>query len=454
MSIEYKWFNVVKRSIDLVEDSIIFGIENPFMDTDLNLLLDLLRRSVRSGMTLKTSLKTSWSELLTRIPKSQLRATLRSYIGSEMDFKSYEEQLHDSYGKRVLQSLGDKLVHCGQENNELPVIVDDVKNAIDLIDGTSASASDISKDKAVELIHEKWMKISAGDYSDYIKTGLSSLDDIIIGMERSKHMIIGARPSIGKTALGLSIQNNTATNGYKTGFISVETIKQSLMERLAHINSEVPSDVFTSPEGVSQTDFNDVTGSLEMIRTNENFIVESTNNRTMSDVSRIARKMKRDNPDLEIIIVDYLQKIQANNTSQPKHIQIEDNCGALTDLGKVLNVRMITLAQLNRESEKAEKEVMPMLHNFEGSSAVEKDADIAVLIHRSRKGAFQASVNGTTEVSVFNESGTQSLDALDTMLIVAKNRDGKTGLAKCSYNARCTKFFDLDECDQGRYGGF
>ena len=454
MSVEYKWFNVIKRNQDLLEDSIIFGIENPFEDQELNLLLDSFKKSVKNGLTLKTSLKGAFNDLLVVRPQSQLRTLLRSQIGSEMDFKSYEEQLHDKYGKRCFQSLGDRLVHCGQENNDLPVIIDDVKNTIEQVDGSITSTEEVSKDKATSMIHEKWIKMQTGDYSDYIKTGIDSLDDIIIGMEKSKHMIIGARPSIGKTALGLSIQNSTARNGHKTAFISVETMKQSLMERLAFIDSEIPADSFTVPQGISQVEFQQVASSLDSIRTDENFIIEATVNRSISNVARIARKLKRQNPDLDLIIVDYLQKIQATNTSHPKHLQIEENCGVLTDLGKSLNVRMITLAQLNRESEKAEKETMPQLHNFEGSSAVEKDADIAVLIHRSRRGAFEASVNGSTSISVFADGGEQSMDSLDTLLIVAKNRDGKTGLAKCSYNARCTKFYSYDECDERKFGGF
>ena len=117
---------------------------------------------------------------------------------------------------------------------------------------------------------------------------------------------------------------------------------------------------------------------------------------------------------------------------------------------------MITLAQLNRDSEKDGKETPPSLHNFDGSSAVEKDADIAVLIHRSRKGGYEASETGQTTVSLFkdNMGDVQSEDRLHTALIVAKNRDGKTGVAKARYNAPCTKFYDYEEFDQNSYGGF
>ncbi len=166
--------------------------------------------------------------------------------------------------------------------------------------------------------------------------------------------------------------------------------------------------------------------------------------------------MKRDNPELKAVVVDYLQKIEATDKKNNTAGQIAEVSGVLTDLGKKLGIRMITLAQLNRDSEKDGKETPPSLHNFDGSSAVEKDADIAVLIHRSRQGAYEASEQGSTTKSLFkqNMGDVQTPDRLHTALIVAKNRDGKTGMAKARYNSPCTRFEDYDEYDEKSFGQF
>ncbi|GAG03111.1 unnamed protein product, partial [marine sediment metagenome] len=90
----------------------------------------------------------------------------------------------------------------------------------------------------------------------------------------------------------------------------------------------------------------------------------------------------------------------------------------------------------------------------EGSSALEKDADKVIMIHRSVKGALEASMQGKTNVQVFGDGSDQTLDNLHALLYVPKNRSGKTGLAKTNYNARCTKFVTHDPFDANSFGGF
>lgn len=454
MSNELKWFNVIKRDLALMEDSIIFNIENPFNSQEMNFLLSKFRKFIKDGLAPRTCVINAFKELSIVYPKSQLKQVLSANMGFVEDFKSYEEQLYDDYGKRLFQRLGDELVHSTQSNVPLSSYIQKAKNTIDEIDGGAIRKEEINKDKATDLILQKWQKMLSRDYSDYIKTGIDGLDEVIIGLEKSKHMIIGARPSIGKTALGLSIMNNVASAGIKTAFVSVETLKQGLMERLAFINSEVPAEVFTNPELMNQEHYNNITNSLNMIRTNEDFIIESSVDRKITNVCRIIRTLKRQNEDLELVLVDYLQKTQATDTKQSKHLQIEDCSAALTDLAKSLDIRLITLAQLNRESEKDGKESLPSLYNFEGSSSIEKDADIAVLIHRSRKGALEAATSGRTSLSVFDEQSEQDESCLDTLLYIAKNRDGKTGFAKCSYNSKCTKFYSYEQHNKNSFGGF
>ena len=248
---------------------------------------------------------------------------------------------------------------------------------------------------------------------------------------------------MGKTALGLTFQNNFVEQGLKTGLISVEMTKEQLIERLAYINSEVPADTFTNGDDINPTDSAKVVESLTSIRDNDNYIIEATNNRTISNVARIARKMKRDNPDLQVIIVDYIQKIEAVKNKGVKTYEIEEISGVLTDLAKKLDVVMIPLAQLNRATEQ-NKEDLPQLSNLEGSSALEKDAHTVLMIHRSYKGAIEASSTGSTNIAVWGTQEEQTMDNLHSILLVAKNRSGKTGLAKTIYNARCTKFLNYD----------
>ena len=441
-NIEYQWFTVIKNDQDLIEDSIIFNLERPFACEQLNALHYYFRDNLKTK-TPRNALKASFETLAIKYPENQLREILRNETALKSHVKDYEETLIDRFKKRTLSKLVDN--HHGVQHSEdnADVIVEQFKNVISMIDDTGISTDDISKEQAIDIITEKWEKLFSNDYSDYIQTGIQTLDDIIIGFQKKTSNLICARPAVGKTALGLTFQDSFVQQGRKTGLISVEMTKDQLIERLAYINSEVPADTFTSGNDINPTDSNLILSSLAGIRDNENYIIEATNNRTITNVARIARKMKRENPDLEVIIVDYIQKIEAVKNKGVKTYEIEEISGVLTDLAKKLDVVMIPLAQLNRATEQ-NKEDLPQLSNLEGSSSLEKDAHTVLMIHRSFKGGIEASTNGSTKQAVWGTEEEQTLDNLHAVLLVAKNRSGKTGLAKTIYNARCTKFKSYD----------
>lgn len=456
---ELQWFNIIKNDRDLIEDSQIFNLDRPFENEQLNDLLYYFRKKLNDSNKYKRphgALKDAYLSLSTHYPENNLKRHIDASGGIKKHVKDIEEELIGRYQLRTVQNKCEEHINCMNTDIHPQEVLDDIKSMVDKLEDSVTEGESISKEEAVDLIFEKWTKLNSNDYSDFIQTGIKSLDKIIIGLETGKHMIIGARPSIGKTALGLTLMANMCGAGNQVGFVSVETMKQGLIERLAYIMTGVSGNTFTSGQGVDPTDFNKVGEALKDICQNKNYIVEATSNRSIRNVARIIRKMKRDNPELKVVIVDYMQKIEATDKKNNTAGQISEVSGVLTDLGKKLCVRMITLAQLNRDSEKDGKETPPSLHNFDGSSAVEKDADIAVLIHRSRKGSYQASEEGSTTESLFKDyrGDVQTPDKLHTALIVAKNRDGRTGLAKARYNSPCTRFEDFDMYDKDSYQQF
>ena len=456
---ELQWFNIIKNDRDLIEDSQIFNLDRPFENEQLNDLLYYFRKKLNDSNKYKRphgALKEAYKELSTHYPENDLKRHIDASGGIKKHVKDIEEELIGRYQLRTVQNKCEEHINCMNTDIHPQEVLDDIKRMVDKLEDSVTEGESISKEEAVDLIFEKWTKLNSNDYSDIIQTGIKSLDKIIIGLETGKHMIIGARPSIGKTALGLTLMANMCGAGNQVGFVSVETMKQGLIERLAYIMTGVSGNTFTSGQGVDPADLNKVGEALKEICQNKNYIVEATSNRSIRNVARIIRKMKRDNPELKVVIVDYMQKIEASDKKNNTAGQISEVSGVLTDLGKKLGVRMITLAQLNRDSEKDGKETPPSLHNFDGSSAVEKDADIAVLIHRSRKGSYQASEEGSTTESLFKDhrGDVQTPDKLHTALIVAKNRDGRTGLAKARYNSPYTRFEDFDAFDKDSYQQF
>ena len=128
--------------------------------------------------------------------------------------------------------------------------------------------------------------------------------------------------------------------------------------------------------------------------------------------------MKTKNPELKVVFVDYLQKIQAD-ASQSKRDQVSDVSAILTDMATDLDVHVCALAQLNRDGDEA-----PKIKHLKESGAIEQDAHMIFLIHRDlrdqRRGNYQT----------------------DACIAVAKNRGGRTGDVEIKYDCRTTRFYD------------
>ena len=175
-----------------------------------------------------------------------------------------------------------------------------------------------------------------------------------------------------------------------------------------------------------------------MIR-DENFILINPVRRTIGDVARSMRKCKRENPDLDMIVVDYLQKVQGSDKRADPVTQIKEVMGTLTDLCKSLNIVLITLAQLNRD---ADENAVPQQRHLKGASDIEQDADMIFLLHRSRDAQKEAQATGSTRKPVAKgvEADHQTLRGLQTLWILDKNRDGQTGSFLVYYDAPVMRF--------------
>ena len=457
---EFQWFNIIKNDRDLIEDSQIFNLDRPFENAQLNDLLYYFRKKLNDSNKYKRpqgALKDAYKDLSTHYPENDLKRHIDASTALKKRIKDIEEELIGRYQLRTVQNKCEEYINCMNIDMHPQDVIDDIKSMVDKLEDSVTESESMTKEEARDAILEKY--INCSKESVYIKTGIDGIDNIIIGLEESSHYIIGGRPSMGKTALGLSIQANIALSGIKVGIVSVETLTQGLVERLASISSEVSTNVFRGGTTPTQDEYYRFTNSLTEVVDNPNFVVEGTTNRSITNVSRIIRKMKRDHPDMRVIIVDYLQKIESTNKNAPKHNQIEEVSGRITDLCKKLNVAMVSLAQLNRESEKKQKDDKPEkpdLHSFDGSSSIEKDADVCMLIYRDRDANIEAqSPQGWTEKSIFNgDPERQSVSNLQAGIIVAKNRDGRTGLDRMRFNAPCTKFYSNDEFNKNSYSSF
>jgi replicative DNA helicase len=258
-----------------------------------------------------------------------------------------------------------------------------------------------------------------------IPTGFDKLDQMTSGFQRDEFIIIGARPSVGKTALALNMASFIAFHQkIPTAFFSLEMSDMALVMRLLSSEATVPGQNLRS--GFFSTgDYKKITDCMSVIYEAPFHIVDMPNMKLL-DLRAQARKM-RSQQQVEIIFIDYLGLIGHENGSLPRYEQISEISRSLKSLARELHIPVVVLCQLNRD---AQWEV-PTLANLRDSGSIEQDADLVLFLHRE-----QAKKSNKDK----EEKTMQSSDIIPTDLIVAKQRNGPIGLVKLDFNTKFAKF--------------
>ena len=256
-----------------------------------------------------------------------------------------------------------------------------------------------------------------------IPSGYTDLDSLTNGFQNSELIVIGARPSVGKTALALSMAANMAGKFKKrVGFFSLETDGMALMQRLlageARVNSHrIQSGFLTTNE------FSKLGKAGDVLFKSPLFICDTPNMRLI-DLRTEARKLKA-KEKIEIIFIDYIGLISSENKDLPRHEQVAEVSRSLKQLARELKIPVIVLAQVKREVE-SRKDERPALSDLRESGSIEQDADLVLFLHRKKKkeGDEEQDTSAGKEVDV----------------IIAKNRNGPIGEVKLMFLPAYTRF--------------
>ena len=261
------------------------------------------------------------------------------------------------------------------------------------------SAKDIMF-KEIELIEARYK--SKNQFTG-VPTGFAKLDTYTAGFQKSELIIIGARPSIGKTALALSmIQNIACERRIPCGFFSLEMPYESIGMRLLAQEARVPMQKIRS--GMLKVDdvkkIQDAAGRWFEAP----LYTVDTPNMKLIDLRAVARRMVKNNK-VEIIFIDYIGLISTEDPTAPVFEQVSLISKSLKALARELSIPIVALCQVARDAEGQE----PNLAQLRGSGSIEQDADVVMFLHRDRI-----------------KDG-DSIAAQDAKIILAKQRNGACG---------------------------
>lgn len=235
------------------------------------------------------------------------------------------------------------------------------------------------QDGMVEFLNEVQARHD-GDVQDFQPTGLRDLDEKLDGGLRGGELvIIGARPSMGKTALAVTMGMNCAERGETTAMFSLEMQRSHLQNRQVAMTAKIALSKIKRPERLSQFEWSQMTAAVERIRRYPFYV----NDHTSLNINKLrmkARALKRRN-GLRLLIVDYLGLMEGTDPKANRTTQLGDITRNLKKLSKELDIPVIVLAQLNREVEKRVDQI-PILSDLRDCGEVEQDADIVLFVHR------------------------------------------------------------------------
>ena len=391
----------------------VFGAMLELFDRDDAIDLVTLSEFLRKNNSLDAIGGQSYlAELVTQIPTAanvryhakivSEKALLRYLLSSSTDIASrvYE----DTYDADDLLDFAEKSIFEISDKR---------------VKGTFAKLQDVVKDsfKMIEDLYDKKEAITG------VPSGFKDIDELTTGFQKGDLIIIGGRPSMGKTAFALNIAQHVGVEMKETvAVFSLEMSKRQLALRMLCAEAMVDSNRVRKGF-IDKSDWHKLTSAAGRLSEAPVFIDDSSTANVL-DIRAKCRRLKMERGGLSMIVVDYMQLMRGRGSFERREQEISDISRSLKALAKELDVPVVALSQLNRGVELRPNK-RPTLADLRESGAIEQDADVIVFLYRDEVYApDDPSVKGRAEA------------------IVAKQRNGPTGIVKLSFLNYCTRFTD------------
>jgi replicative DNA helicase len=332
--------------------------------------------------------------------KALLRGLLRS--ANEIASKVYEdsfdaEDLVD-YAERSIFKISDKRVKA-----------------------SFVSLKEVIKDsfEMIEHLYDKKETVTG------VPSGFRDLDDLTTGFQKGDLIIVGGRPSMGKTAFALNIAQHVGLELKEpVAIFSLEMAREQLAIRMLCAEAMVNSNSIRKGF-IKKEDWHKLTSAASNL-TGAPIFIDDSSGITVLELRAKARRLKIEH-GLSLIIVDYLQLMRGKGSFERREQEISDISRSLKALAKELSVPVIAVSQLNRSVEQR-RPPKPILADLRESGAIEQDADVILFLYRDE---------------IYNKEAKKG----HSEIIIAKQRNGPTGSVDLAFMSSCTRFLNMIDRD-------
>lgn len=386
-------------------------------------VIDLFRKPAPvDALTLMNQLKAN--DALEDAGDATYLADLTDAVPNSANVEYYANIVLDAAIRRNLIKICDKLSSKAFEDNE------DVRN---LLDTAEQDVFKIAEQRQTSPVYSLRELVTAGvERLEKLKTsrsgitglatGYPDLDRMLMGMQPSNMVILGARPSVGKTAFALNVARNVAVRDHKPVLIfSLEMSKEEITQRMLCLEAEL--DMERLRDGFqADKEFQKLPAAADRLLKAPIFI-DDTPNINVLDIRSKARRHFVEHEDTALVIVDYLQLMSAVTVkkNETRQNEISEISRAVKALARELGVPVLALSQLNRQVERDSDSGEPRMSHIRESGSIEQDADVILLLWRPGKDP----------------------DSHDVKLAVAKQRNGPTGIVDLQFIKPVQRFHSV-----------
>lgn len=366
-------------------------------------------------------------KLLEKIGGISYLSELAGSIASIENVGFYEKIVKKQAKKRMIQKTLDQMQHklvSMEDEDEIDTLV---SKGIQTLNNTSITGDDGFT--SVGEVMREVMEKAGEERGDIVgtPTGYTELDRMLSGLKGGELIIIGARPSIGKTAFALNLTVNAGKSGAIVPVYSLEMGKLSLGQRIlsseSHINSR---NIRIGTSALTMDNWKRMTHEVGIL-SGMDILLNDTAGVDVNKIKRDLIKLRKDNPDREIVcFIDYLQLIKGSSYHKGNRTQeLSEISRELKLIAKGYNICIVALSQLSRGVEQRQDK-RPMMSDIRESGSIEQDADVVAFLYRDD----------------YYDKESENKDIVEC--IIAKQRDGAIGTVSLAFVKEYGRFVNLE----------
>ncbi len=352
-------------------------------------------------------------------------ANLSGGVATTANTEYYCKIVDEKSTLRKLITSSNEIIGKAYEDSEDVNIIIEVaeKNIFDITQGSQREGfSPINEVLLDSFAKIEEMAANKGGLTG-LTTGFIDMDMKLSGLQKSDLILLAARPSMGKTALGINIVTNSALKaGAKVAVFSLEMSKEQLVQRMIAATAHVDLQKIISGR-LNEEEWLNIINSMGPLSAADVFI-DDTAGITLMEMKAKCRRLKIES-GLDLVVIDYLQLMEMEGRQESRQQEISSISRGLKALAKEMDCPVIALSQLSRAPE-LRADHRPILSDLRESGAIEQDADVVLFLYRD---------------DYYNEDSDQKNIG---ELIIAKHRNGPTGTLELVFKKEFTKFLNKE----------